>query len=179
MYEGEEYGGPSENETVKHLRTRSPRPRAQSQRNPRVSKTSVPSGDHSRARKITRTRTQPERSGTGERVKKPGHTDTTDHQLSHGRAGEDATCGLREGSRMITRREARQTGRNITGDRLWLESSNGYKPTTSPDRNRRWNRGKRLSGQDYPKMHLMDGGPGAILSFETFLSSVSSLLVTV
>ena len=32
--------------------------------------------------------------------------------------------------------------------------------------------------QDYPKMHLMDGGPGAILSFKTFLSFINRLLVT-
>ena len=38
-HEGAEYVGPSENKTEKHLRTRSPRPRAQSQRSPRVSKT--------------------------------------------------------------------------------------------------------------------------------------------
>ena len=33
--------------------------------------------------------------------------------------------------------------------------------------------------QDYPKMHLMDEGPGAILSFKTFLSFISRLLVTI
>ena len=32
--------------------------------------------------------------------------------------------------------------------------------------------------QDYPKMHLMDEGPGAILSFKTFLSFINRLLVT-
>jgi len=33
--------------------------------------------------------------------------------------------------------------------------------------------------QDYPKMHLMGEGPGAILSFNTFLSFVNRLLVTI
>ena len=33
--------------------------------------------------------------------------------------------------------------------------------------------------QDYPKMHLMDEGPGAILSFKTFLSFMNRLLVTI
>ena len=33
--------------------------------------------------------------------------------------------------------------------------------------------------QDYPKIHLMDEGPGAILSFKTFLSFISRLLVTI
>ena len=33
--------------------------------------------------------------------------------------------------------------------------------------------------QDYPKMHLMDEGPGAILSFKTFLSFINRLLVTI
>ena len=32
--------------------------------------------------------------------------------------------------------------------------------------------------QDYPKMHLMGEGPGAILSFKTFLSFINRLLVT-
>ena len=32
--------------------------------------------------------------------------------------------------------------------------------------------------QDYPKMHLMDEGPGAILSFKTFLSFINRLLET-
>ena len=31
--------------------------------------------------------------------------------------------------------------------------------------------------QDYPKMHLMGEGPGAILSFKTFLSFINRLLV--
>ena len=33
-------------------------------------------------------------------------------------------------------------------------------------------------GPGYPKMHLMDEGPGAILSFKTFLSFINRLLVT-
>ena len=33
--------------------------------------------------------------------------------------------------------------------------------------------------QDYPKMHLMGEGPGAILSFKTFLSFINRLLVTI
>ena len=33
--------------------------------------------------------------------------------------------------------------------------------------------------QDYPKIHFMDEGPGAILSFKTFLSFINRLLVTV
>ena len=33
--------------------------------------------------------------------------------------------------------------------------------------------------QDYPKMHLTDEGPGAILSFKTFLSFINRLLVTI
>ena len=33
--------------------------------------------------------------------------------------------------------------------------------------------------QDYPKMHLMDEGPGAILSFKTFLSFINRLLMTI
>ena len=32
--------------------------------------------------------------------------------------------------------------------------------------------------QDYPKIHFMDEGPGAILSFKTFLSFINRLLVT-
>ena len=33
--------------------------------------------------------------------------------------------------------------------------------------------------QDYPKMYLMGEGPGAILSFKTFLSFINRLLVTI
>ena len=33
--------------------------------------------------------------------------------------------------------------------------------------------------QDYPKMHLMGEGPGAILNFKTFLSFINRLLVTI
>ena len=33
--------------------------------------------------------------------------------------------------------------------------------------------------QDYPKIHFMGEGPGAILSFETFLSFINRLLVTI
>ena len=32
--------------------------------------------------------------------------------------------------------------------------------------------------QDYPKMHLMGEGPGAILNYKTFLSFINRLLVT-
>ena len=32
---------------------------------------------------------------------------------------------------------------------------------------------------DYPKMHLMSEGPGAIMSFKTFLSFINRLLVTI
>ena len=33
--------------------------------------------------------------------------------------------------------------------------------------------------QDYPKMHLMGEGPGAILNYKTFLSFINRLLVTI
>ena len=33
--------------------------------------------------------------------------------------------------------------------------------------------------QDYPKIHPMGEGPGTILSFETFLSFINRLLVTI
>ena len=33
--------------------------------------------------------------------------------------------------------------------------------------------------QDYPKMHLMGEGPGAILNHKTFLSFINRLLVTI
>ena len=33
--------------------------------------------------------------------------------------------------------------------------------------------------RDYPKIHVMDEGPGAILSFKTFLSFINRLLVTI
>ena len=38
--------------------------------------------------------------------------------------------------------------------------------------------GMTLWCQDYSKIHLMDEGPGAILSFKTFLSFINRLLVT-
>ena len=37
---------------------------------------------------------------------------------------------------------------------------------------------KTIWCQDYPKMHLMGEGPGAILNYKTFLSFINRLLVT-
>ena len=39
--------------------------------------------------------------------------------------------------------------------------------------------GRIICCQDYPKMHFMDEGPGAILSFKTFLSFINRLLMTI
>ena len=41
-----------------------------------------------------------------------------------------------------------------------------------------WPPGWIIWCQDYPKIHLMGEGPGAILSFKTFLSFINRLLVT-